>query len=93
MTGGTGLYIKAFCEGLDEIPDVPAEIRNTIITKYRTGRVGMAAGGNKEKDPEFYKAGEIQNPQRMMRALEVVEATGHSILQFQKRKKEKEILI
>ena len=38
----------------------------------------------KEKDPRFYEAGEIQNPQRLMRALEVVESTGRSILDFRK---------
>ena len=34
MTGGTGLYIKAFCEGMDAIPDVPKAIRENIITNY-----------------------------------------------------------
>jgi tRNA dimethylallyltransferase len=34
MTGGTGLYIKAFCEGLDAIPEVPLQVRNSISTKY-----------------------------------------------------------
>jgi len=43
----------------------------------------------KEKDQLFYQSGEIQNPQRMMRALEVMEATGNSILNFQKNKKVK----
>jgi tRNA dimethylallyltransferase len=41
----------------------------------------------KTKDPEFYQSGEIQNPQRVMRALEVVEATGNSILYFRKGEK------
>jgi tRNA dimethylallyltransferase len=43
----------------------------------------------KEKDPAFYAAGEVQNPQRMMRALEVMEATGQSILSFHKGEKVK----
>ena len=43
----------------------------------------------KKKDPSFYETGEIQNPQRMMRALEVVETTGKSILNFHKGEKTK----
>src|SRR5258705_2054056 len=35
MAGGTGLYVKAFCEGMDVIPDVPNDIRKTIISKYK----------------------------------------------------------
>ncbi|HKZ65772.1 MAG TPA: tRNA (adenosine(37)-N6)-dimethylallyltransferase MiaA, partial [Chitinophagaceae bacterium] len=87
MTGGTGLYIKAFCEGLDEIPEVPLQVRNTIVTKYEQQGLDWLQNEIKERDPEFYGKGEIENPQRMMRALEVVEATGHSILYFRKGKK------
>jgi len=89
MTGGTGLYIKAFSEGLDDIPEVPGEIRDHIAKNYQQGGLTWLREEIKEKDPAFYKDGETQNPQRMMRALEVVEATGHSILQFQKGMKKK----
>lgn len=87
MTGGTGLYIKAFCEGLDEIPEVPVTIRNTIISKYEQDGLKWLQNEIQIKDPEFFDSGEIQNPQRVMRALEVVEATGRSILHFRKGKK------
>lgn len=84
MTGGTGLYIKAFCEGLDEIPTIPAEIRNKVVDLYKINGLEWLQEQVKEKDPVFYEVGEIQNPQRMMRALEVVEATGQSIIDFRK---------
>lgn len=87
MTGGTGLYIKAFCEGLDQIPEVSTQVRNAIIAKYEQQGLSWLQKEIKEKDPEFYQSGEIQNPQRMMRALEVKEATGESILHFRKGKK------
>jgi tRNA dimethylallyltransferase len=87
MTGGTGLYIKAFCEGLDEIPQVPFEIRNTIIHQYEQQGLEWLQQAIKTKDPAWYRSGEIQNPQRIMRALEVMEATGHSILHFRKGQK------
>jgi len=89
MTGGTGLYIKAFSEGLDDIPEVPEEIRDLITKNYQQGGLPWLREEIKEKDPAFYKEGEIQNPQRMMRALEVIETTGRSILQFQKGVKKK----
>jgi tRNA dimethylallyltransferase len=87
MVGGTGLYIKAFCEGLDEIPAVKVEIRNDINSKYEEKGLEWLQEEIKSKDPEFYRIGEIQNPQRMMRALEVVESTGQSVLHFRKGKK------
>jgi tRNA dimethylallyltransferase len=89
MVGGTGLYIKGFCEGLDAIPDVPAEIRKNIISNYESRGMEWLQNEVNEKDPAFYEAGEIQNPQRMMRALEVMEATGRSILSFRNGEKAK----
>ena len=87
MVGGTGLYIKAFCEGLDEIPPIDETNRKNIITDYELHGLSWLQEQVKIKDPEFYKVGEIQNPQRLMRALEVVGSTGHSILSFRKNKK------
>lgn len=87
MTGGTGLYIKAFCEGLDSIPEVPLQVRSGISKKYKEGGLPWLQNEIKTKDPEFYQSGEIQNPQRLMRALEVLEATGESILHFRRGEK------
>jgi tRNA dimethylallyltransferase len=84
MVGGTGLYIKAFCEGLDLIPEVTETIRENIRKHYAVNGIHWLQKEVEQKDPEFYANGEIQNPQRLMRALEVVESTGQSILFFQK---------
>jgi tRNA dimethylallyltransferase len=89
MVGGTGLYIKAFCEGLDEIPAIDPLIREKIIKVYEEKGMSWLQEEMQIKDPAFYKAGEIQNPQRMMRALEVVESTGQSILSFRRNEKAK----
>jgi tRNA dimethylallyltransferase len=89
ITGGTGLYIKAFCEGLDEIPSIDPAVREEIINNYKNNGLTWLQKEVGQKDPGFYKVGEIQNPQRMMRALEVVESTGDSILSFRKNKKVK----
>jgi tRNA dimethylallyltransferase len=87
IVGGTGLYIKAFCEGLDEIPPIDEAIRKNIIKDYELLGLSWLQEQVRIKDPEFYKVGEIQNPQRLMRALEVVESAGQSILSFRKNKK------
>jgi len=87
MVGGTGLYIKVFNEGLDEIPR--SGIRTWIADEYKKKGLGWLQDEVKKKDPAFYEKGEIQNPQRLMRALEVLETTGKSILEFHKGEKTK----
>jgi tRNA dimethylallyltransferase len=89
MVGGTGLYIKAFSEGLDSIPGIDPAIREDIIHNYETKGLEWLQQEVKLKDPLFYEKGEIQNPQRMMRALEVMESTGQSIVSFHKTAKTK----
>ncbi|MET0392492.1 MAG: tRNA (adenosine(37)-N6)-dimethylallyltransferase MiaA [Chitinophagaceae bacterium] len=89
IAGGTGLYIKAFCEGLDTIPDIPAAIRQAVIKNYEELGLEWLQQQVRQKDPGFFSVGEVQNPQRMMRALEVVEATGQSILSFRSGQKAK----
>lgn len=87
MVGGTGLYVKAFCEGMDEMPVINNGIRKTIIENYNNGGVEWLSNEIKKADSLFYSKGEIKNPQRMMRALEVKLSTGRSILEFQSYKK------
>jgi len=87
MVGGTGLYIKAFCEGLDEIPARDESVRKNIIANYEEKGMKWLQDQVKEADPQFFAVGEIQNPQRMMRALEVIGSTGQSILDFRRNNK------
>ena len=90
MCGGTGLYIKAFCEGLDDIPETDAEIKKVISEKYNSFGIAWLQDSIKNEDPVFWQKGEIQNPHRLMRALEVVRNTGKSVLAYQQKiKKER----
>lgn len=89
MVGGTGLYIKAFCEGIDEMPEVSADLRKEIAAAYEQNGLGWLQKEVKLLDPQFYQVSEIQNPHRLMRALEVFKATGKSILDFRKGQKVK----
>lgn len=85
MAGGTGLYIKAFCEGLDEIPAIDAGIRANITAQYNQYGLNWLQQQVQQQDPVYWQAGEQQNPQRLMRALEVKLGTGQSITSWQKR--------
>ena len=84
MVGGTGLYIKAFCEGLDNIPPIDAGVRENIVQGYEEKGLAWLQEQISQKDPAFFKSGEIKNPHRIMRALEVIEGTGQSILTYRK---------
>ncbi|HUR10213.1 MAG TPA: tRNA (adenosine(37)-N6)-dimethylallyltransferase MiaA [Flavitalea sp.] len=87
MAGGTGLYIRAFCEGLDSIPQIPAGVRQQIVAQYAQSGMEWLHQEVEKKDPLFFAEGEIRNPQRLMRALEVMIYTGKSIREFQQQKK------
>lgn len=90
MVGGTGLYIKAFCEGMDEIPAVDSAIRQQVMFDYKKKGLELLQKQLAEKDPDFWQTAEQQNPQRLMRALEVFLSTGKSVSSFKTgNKKEK----
>ncbi len=89
MVGGTGLYIKALCEGLDKIPETDPIIRDRVVMNYNQNGIAWLIGELKLKDPLFNEKGEMKNPQRMMRALEVIESTGQSIIAFRNTGREK----
>ena len=94
MVGGTGLYVKAFCDGIDLLPTIAPEIREKIINGFDTNGLEWLQKKVEENDPKYFAAGEIKNPQRLMRALEVKLSTGKSILDFQtKQKKERDFNI
>ncbi len=88
MTGGTGLYINAFVEGIDVMPSIPQTIRENIIRTYQEKGLAWLQETIQQKDPAFWEVAEQQNPQRLMRALEFVEATGQSITTYRSGKKE-----
>jgi tRNA dimethylallyltransferase len=87
MVGGTGLYINAFCEGMDEIPEVPEAIHQQVVAAYEQNGLAWLQAEIQKLDPQFWQKGETKNPQRMMRALEVVKASGRSVYHFRKGEK------
>ncbi|GAB4092102.1 tRNA (adenosine(37)-N6)-dimethylallyltransferase [Flaviaesturariibacter terrae] len=87
VVGGTGLYIKALLEGMDAIPEIPQELRRELLADYERKGLGWLQQQVASADPRYYAEGEIQNPHRLLRALEVVRFTGRSILDFHSRTK------
>jgi tRNA dimethylallyltransferase len=90
MAGGTGLYIKAFVEGMDQIPTIDPAIRNQIQQDVSTKGIQWLQDQVKQLDPTYWAIadqGEQENTQRLSRALEVVIGTGQSILSFQNQPK------
>ena len=87
MVGGTGLYIKSFCDGIDPMPEIPEAIRQQVIDGYKQKGLIWLQKELEQKDPAFWAVAEQQNPQRLIRALEVLYATGQSIMVYRTKKK------
>ncbi|HOZ51235.1 MAG TPA: tRNA (adenosine(37)-N6)-dimethylallyltransferase MiaA [Chitinophagaceae bacterium] len=83
--GGTGLYIKALCEGIDTMPPIDEKIIDQIELNYSTKGIKWLQDEIKIKDELFFHEGEMSNPARMIRALSFMEGIGESILQFRKK--------
>ena len=95
MTGGSGMYIDAVCDGIDDIPDVDPEIREKFSRKYKEEGIEGLRIELKTLDPEHYEKVDLKNPRRIIRALEICETTGHPYSDFltnQKRKRDFEII-
>lgn len=86
MCGGSGLYVRAVLDGFDEIPEIPPGIREDIQFHYQASGLQWLQERMKTLDPGHFERIDQQNPQRLMRALEVRIATGQSIATFQRKK-------
>ena len=84
MTGGSGLFIDAVCNGLDSIPDISDETRNRVNALYEKGGVVALQNELQHLDPEYYEIVDKQNPRRLQRAIEVCYQTGLPYSSFRK---------
>jgi len=87
LTGGTGLYLKAILQGLDEFPDVPEAVVKHWTSVWKSDGVEALILALKELDPEYLKVVDAQNPMRLIRALSVSEAAGKSYSSFRKKER------
>lgn len=75
MSGGSGMYIDAVCNGIDDIPDVDIAVREKYISRYREEGIEGLRVALKLLDPEHYAKVDLKNHKRIMRALEICETT------------------
>ena len=76
LTGGSGLFVKAVCEGLDEMPEIPPEIRQNLQQQLDSQGLAVLFDQLTQLDPVYAAQVDSQNPQRIMRALEVCLSSG-----------------
>lgn len=88
MCGGSGLYVDAVCNGVDEMPDHDEAIRSKIIDIYKNQGLDALRFELKRADPVYYSQVDLKNPNRIMRALEIYYQTGQAFSEFRKNKKQ-----
>lgn len=74
--GGSGLYIKALCEGMDDLPEVDPRLREELNSRCKAEGIEALAEELRRLDPDFYEVVDRKNPARVVRALEVCISTG-----------------
>jgi len=86
-TGGSGLYIRTLCEGIDEMPEISHKVREGLNQRLDKEGLNSLTRELMEKDPLYAQEADLQNPRRVLRALEVIATTGQPFSQFRKKKK------
>ncbi len=85
MTGGSGLFIDAVCRGLDHLPKPMPGVRERLNRLFREQGLPPLQQMLKEADPAYYRETDLNNPQRVIRALEVFESSGRPFSAFRKQ--------
>jgi tRNA dimethylallyltransferase len=86
MVGGSGLYLNAVCNGIDELPDPDDNIREHLKDLYQVGGIRILQEKLFELDPVYYRMVDLSNPKRLLRAIEVCLATGLPYSSLRKNK-------
>lgn len=87
LVGGSGLYINAILNGVDEFEEISAEIREQLQAGYSEKGIAYLRDLLQERDPAYYAQVDLNNPQRLIRALEVCLHTGKPYSSFRKKEK------
>jgi tRNA dimethylallyltransferase len=82
LVGGSGLYINAVLNGVDEFEEVPPEVREKLNQSYQINGITWLQEELKKSDPTYFAEVDIQNPQRIIRALEIIQHTGKPFSEF-----------
>jgi tRNA dimethylallyltransferase len=87
LCGGSGLYVKAVLEGFDEMPEIPPGTREKIMEEYQTRGLEWLQAEVKSIDPDYFEIVDINNPHRLIRALELHRAIKKPLHQLRLKKK------
>jgi len=89
MVGGSGLYVDALVKGLDKFPRVDPEIRENLTRRFAENGMKPLQEELKKRDPVYYEKVDLENPHRLIRALEICIGTGKAFSGFLNQNKEK----
>ncbi len=89
LVGGSGLFVNAIINGLDDIPEIEYNIRAKINKEFDEQGITFLQKKLETTDPKAFESIDVKNPRRLIRAIEVFEQTGKSITDFRKRKPKK----
>lgn len=84
LVGGSGLYINAVCKGIDELPDADNQVRKNVQQLFEKKGLDGLQGELQRLDPEYYSEVDLNNPVRIMRAIEVCLQTGRKYSEMRK---------
>lgn len=85
LAGGSMLYVDTICNGIDDIPTVDPEIRNDVINWYEKNGIEALRERLLEIDPEYYQIVDLNNPKRLLHAVEIHQMTGMPFTSFRKK--------
>lgn len=88
ICGGTGLYIRALTDGLSPIPDIPDDVRAAVVARYEEIGAEEFYADLQRRDPDMAARFHVNHKARIIRAMEVLEATGKSLAEWQKLERE-----
>lgn len=91
LVGGSGLYVDAVVKGLDSFPPVPIQIREELIQLEKEKGLSYLQNELKKKDPFYFKQVDIENPHRVIRALEICRVSGQPYSSFLNQKRKERI--
>jgi len=89
MTGGSMMYIDAVCKGIDDIPNIPEDVRTMIKQRYEDEGLDHLCAELKLLDPEYYRQVDLKNPKRVIHALEICYTTGRTYSSLRTRPNKK----
>lgn len=87
LCGGSGLYVRAVLEGFDKMPPIPEGVREQINKEYEENGLRWLQAQVKQVDPDYFEVVDIQNPHRLIRALELYRAWQKPMHELRQQKK------